>query len=100
MSKKGTRSFSRDFKLTVIERMAAGESASALSKELSIKRTLLYRWRDAYRSGGELALRSRRGRPTRAEALAMAAARESSGRVLGTRYLIAEDLGMWAAPRE
>ena len=74
MSKEGSRGFSRAFKLKVIERMAAGENVSALSRELAVKRTLLYRWRDAFRSGGELALRERRGRPTRAEALAMAAA--------------------------
>jgi transposase-like protein len=75
MSKSKPRSFSRDFKLRVIERMEAGGSASALSKELSVKRTLLYRWRDAFRSGGEAALRSGPGRPTRAEAVALAAVR-------------------------
>jgi transposase-like protein len=55
--------------------MDAGESASQLSEELSIKRTILYRWRTQFRSGGELALRSEAGRPKRAEALAMAVAR-------------------------
>lgn len=75
MSKSTRRSFSRDFKLKAIERMEAGENVSALSVEFAVKRGLLYRWRDAYRCGGELALRSRRGRPKRAEALAMAAAR-------------------------
>ena len=80
MSKSKRRSFSRDFKLRVIERMAAGESASALSKELSIKRPLLYRWRDVFRSGGELALRTGPGRPKRGEAVAMAAARGPSAK--------------------
>ena len=75
MSKSAARSFSRAFKLKAIERMEAGENVSALSKELAVKRGLLYRWRDAFRCGGELALRSRRGRPKRAEAVAMAAAR-------------------------
>lgn len=79
MSKTVSRHFSREFKLQVIERMEAGASATGLSRELSIKRTLLYRWRDAFRSGGELALRSRRGRPTKSEALAMQAARGPSG---------------------
>ncbi len=74
------RRFSRDDKLKIIERMASGENVSALSRELSVKRTLLYRWRDAYRSGGELALRSGPGRPRRAEALAMAAARGPAGK--------------------
>jgi transposase len=75
MSQKPRRTFSRAFKLTVIERMAGGESTSALSLELTIKREILYRWRDAFRASGEQALRSKPGRPPKAEALAMAAAR-------------------------
>jgi transposase-like protein len=43
------RLFSRDFKLRAVKRMEAGESSSVLSVELSVKRTLLYRWRDAVR---------------------------------------------------
>ena len=69
------RSFSREFKLKVILRMDGGANVNALSRELSIKREILYRWRDGLRRGGELALRSKPGRPTKAEALAMAAAR-------------------------
>jgi transposase-like protein len=80
MSKRSIRSFSRNFKLNVIERMEAGENVSALAAELSVKRELLYRWRDAFRSGGELALRSRPGRPPRSEAVAMAAARAPSAK--------------------
>jgi len=75
MSKREIRSFSTGFKLNVIDRIEAGENVSALARELTIKRTLLYRWRDAFRSGGELALRSGPGRPARSEAVAMAAAR-------------------------
>lgn len=75
MSQDARRIFSREFKLKAIERMEAGESASALSLELSVARQVLYRWRDGFRAGGEEALRSKRGRPTRAEALAMAVAR-------------------------
>ncbi len=75
MSQRKPRSFSRAFKLKAIERMDGGENVSALSAELLVKRELLYRWRDAFRSGGALALRSRQGRPKRAEAVAMAAAR-------------------------
>lgn len=81
MSERVARSFSRAFKLKVIERMAAGENVSALARELAVKRELLYRWRDAFRGGGELALRSRRGRPRRAEAVAMAAARGRASKV-------------------
>jgi len=37
MEDDGMRIFSRAFKLTVIERMDAGENVSALSRELGIK---------------------------------------------------------------
>ena len=78
MSESDRRSFSRDFKLKAIARMDGGENVSALSRDLGVKRELLYRWRSMYRSGGELALRSGRGRPTVSEAAAMAAARVPS----------------------
>jgi transposase len=81
MSKRPTRSFSREFKLKAIERLEAGESGSALARELTVKRTILYRWRDAWRAGGAEAVRGKRGRPTKAEALAMAAARGVAGKV-------------------
>ena len=74
------RRFSREFKLKTVMRMEAGESVSSLSEELSIKRAVLYRWRDAFRRGGELALRCEAGRPKKAEALAMASARGPAGK--------------------
>jgi len=52
---------------------------SALARELTIKRVILYRWRDAYRLGGPEALRLR-GRPSKAEASAMASARYGAGK--------------------
>ena len=72
MSKR--RRFSRAFKLKVIARME-GANVKALAEDLSIKREILYRWRDAYRRGGELALRSEAGRPNQAESRAMAVER-------------------------
>ena len=69
------RSFSREFKLRVIERLQAGESGTALGLELSIKRTIIYRWRDAFRDGGAEAFRDGPGRPRKIEALAMERAR-------------------------
>ena len=68
MSEGEARSFSRAYKLEAIRRMEAGENVSALARELTVKRVLLYRWRDQYRRGGEPALRERRGRPSLAEA--------------------------------
>jgi transposase-like protein len=79
MSKPKVRSFSREFKLAAVQRMEAGENVSALSRELAVKRTILYRWRDAYRLGGVEALRLK-GRPSKAEAVAMAAARGAAGK--------------------
>jgi transposase len=75
MSETERRRYSREFKLAAVMRLEAGESGSALSLELGVKRTVLYRWRDAWRAGGELALREGQGRPTKAEALAMEEAR-------------------------
>ena len=75
MSQEKRRSFSREFKLAVIERLEAGESGGALALEVGVKRTIIYRWRDAWRVGGALALRSQRGRPPKLEAQEMADAR-------------------------
>lgn len=72
MSNQKVRSFSREFKLRAVQR--------TLARELTVKRVILYRWRDAYRIGGPEALRLR-GRPSKAEALAMAAARGPAGKV-------------------
>ena len=62
------RVFSREFKLSALSRMEAGENVSALSRELGIRRKLLYQWREAFRSGGPEALRGR-GRPGKAVAV-------------------------------
>ena len=61
------RSFSREFKLSALARMEAGENVSALSRELGVRRKLLYQWRDAFRSGGPEGLRGQ-GRPRKAAA--------------------------------
>jgi transposase len=80
MSKVVRRRFGRSFKLEAVRRMVAGESGTALSRELGVKRTILYRWRDAVRDGGEEALRDGPGRPKRAEKAAMALARGPAAR--------------------
>jgi transposase-like protein len=66
----GERRFSREFKLAALARMEAGENVSALARELDVRRKYLYQWRDRFRAGGPIALRSR-GRPTKSEALAI-----------------------------
>ena len=79
MSDQEVRSFSREFKLRIVQRIEAGENVSALSREVGSKRTILYRWRDAWRLGGPEALRLR-GRPSKVEALALAVARGPAGK--------------------
>lgn len=72
MTDEPVRLFSRDYKLAALRRMLAGENVSALARELGIRRKYLYQWRERFRAGGPEALRSR-GRPTKAEALAIGA---------------------------
>jgi transposase len=57
------RVFSSAFKANVAQRILNGESVTALHYELQIKRSVLYRWRDAYRKEGAAGLERRVGRP-------------------------------------
>lgn len=57
------RVFSREFKIAAAQRIVSGESVSALFHELGIKRSILYRWRDAYLKEGAAGLSRPRGRP-------------------------------------
>ncbi len=63
-----SRVFSREFKLDAVSRMEAGPNVCALARELGIRRKLLYEWRDAFRAGGEEALRPP-GRPRKGVAV-------------------------------
>jgi transposase len=75
MERVGARRLSREFKLAALARMAAGENVSALSRELGVRRKLLYQWRDTVRRGGVAALRGV-GRPPAGERLAATVERE------------------------
>jgi len=58
------RVFSPEFKEErVAQRILNGESVSALYNEFQSKRSVLYRWRDAYRQEGAAGLQRRIGRP-------------------------------------
>jgi len=57
------RVFSLEFKENVARRIVNGESVSALHQEFQIKRSVLYRWRDAYRKEGAAGLQRPTGRP-------------------------------------
>lgn len=64
-ARKKRRSFTREFKLSVLRRMAETDSIVGLARELGLERKLLYSWREQYQKGGSEALR-RVGRPRRA----------------------------------
>jgi transposase len=66
VSTKRPRSYTRDFKLSVLKRMAETDSVQGLAEELGIERGLLYRWRRALAVDGEAGLR-RKGRPSALE---------------------------------
>ena len=59
MAKTSSVVFDRAFRRTVVERMEAGESVSALALELNVFRQVLQRWRTQLRRGGPRP----RGRP-------------------------------------
>lgn len=46
-----------EFKERAVLRILAGEPVTGLSRELKVKRSVLYRWRDAYRKEGVGGLR-------------------------------------------
>jgi transposase len=90
MSQAEKRSFSRDFKLQAVKRMDAGENSSALSAELAVKRTLLYRWREAVRRDGEKAFVGKGGRPSKVELLTRKYGAEEATELAQARRKIAE----------
>ena len=57
------RVFSVEYRSAVAQRILNGESVMALNAELKIKRSVLYRWRDAYRKFGQDGFKKTRGRP-------------------------------------
>ena len=57
------RVFSVEFKQQVAQRILNGESVSSLHQEFQIKRSVLYRWRDAYEKEGPSGLQRPMGRP-------------------------------------
>ena len=62
MSQKN-RVYSPEERIQAAQRILAGEGVSKLHRELGVKRSVLYRWRDAYRKEGEAGLQRRAGRP-------------------------------------
>jgi transposase len=61
VSDQPPRGFTTEFKERAVLRLEAGVSASALAKELGVRRKLLYDWRQAYREQGVAGLNRKRG---------------------------------------
>jgi transposase-like protein len=57
MSKRKRRVFSREFKLSAVQRMIAGERRADLSRELVVPVNHLWQWEAHFRRGGVEALR-------------------------------------------
>jgi transposase len=57
MSERKRRAYNREFKLAAVERMMAGESVAALSRELGVAASLFHKWCGHFRRGGPQALR-------------------------------------------
>jgi transposase len=63
VKKKQTKSYSAEFKLNAVNRMARAESITGLAKELGVRRKFLYQWRHQFEAEGKAGLERRRGRP-------------------------------------
>jgi len=61
VSDRAPRGFTTEFKERAVLRLEAGASASALAKELGVRRKLLYEWLSAYREHGIAGLNRKRG---------------------------------------
>src|ERR1700727_1485102 len=61
--RKKTKSYSAEFKLSAVNRMAQAKTISGLAKELGVRRRYLYDWRHQLEVGGKAALERGRGRP-------------------------------------
>lgn len=83
---KKNRVLSPAFKAAAVQRMQAGESPSALARELQVRRKLLYEWRDRVLAGQPLRTR---GRP-RKEAPAEPAADRTADRVQELERLVGQ----------
>jgi len=84
-TKKGV--WSRALKISAVKRMLAGVNTTALAEELGVRRTILYRWRDAYRLKGAHAFPGRGGRPPKA---AREAGQETADGLASAQKRIAE----------
>jgi len=65
---KGRGPYTREFKLEAVRLLRTGEKPAAqVARELGVKRTLLYRWREAAAAEGDAAFSAKPGRKPSAE---------------------------------
>ncbi len=82
------KNYSREFKLEAVRLLDTSEQPSSeLARELGVKRTLLYRWRDEVRAKGEAAFRGS-GRPTKDQESEVSRLRRELKRVTEERDIL------------
>lgn len=69
-----TKRHTAEFRAEIAQRMLAGENVAALGKRYQLARSMMYRWRDAYRTSGLAGVSRRPGRPTRETQASLTAA--------------------------
>jgi transposase len=57
------RQFTPEFRANVVRRMLGDDNIVAMSRELKLRRSVMYRWRAAFLKDGEAGLQSPMGRP-------------------------------------
>ena len=83
--------YGAELKVAAVRRVLAGDSVSAVARELGFRRKLLYVWKDRYAELGEAGLQRRRaGRPRREAAVGDGEAMAGRGELLAARKRIAE----------
>jgi transposase len=63
MGQERPRRHSHGFRVEIAQRMLNGECVQALSRQYGLSRSMMYRWRDAYREDGPEGLKRPAGRP-------------------------------------
>lgn len=82
MSDRTPRTYTTEFKERAAQRLASGESASALAAELGVRRKLLYDWDRSYRRDGVAGLNRKRGPKPKVDRVAAPSERKTSGDAL------------------
>lgn len=63
MEKKTQRRHTAAFRTEIVEKMVSGINVTALAKLHKLPRSMMYRWREAYRNQGPAGLEGVQGRP-------------------------------------